>query len=92
MSNNSAIDHVYNDEKISEFSQCGIKTNKLINQTELCEATKSFRCSACSFKCCSKNNLEYHMQNDHKISMKCAVTLDSKEKEISKSMNHPSNE
>ena len=92
MSTNNTIDHVSNDKKVSEDSQlclkCGITTNELMNQTEVCKATKSFECSACSFKCCSKNNLEYHMQNDHKIPMKCAVTSDSKEEEMSKSINN----
>ena len=92
MSNNSTINHVHNDKKVSEFSQCGITTNELMNQTELCEATKSFTCSACSLKCCSKNNLEHHTHNDHKISINCAVTSKLKEKEMSKSMNYSSNE
>ena len=93
---NSSIDHAYNDEKASVYSQlrltCGITTNELMNQTELCKATKYFTCYACSLKCCSRKNLEHHMQNDHKISMKCAVTSYSKEMEISESMNHPPNE
>ena len=63
MSNISTIDPVYNNNKVSEFSQCGITTNELMNQTELCKAKKS-----------------YYVKNDHKISMKSAVTSDSKGK------------
>ena len=93
MSNNISIDHVYNDETVPQHSQlclkCGITTNELMNQTELCKATKSFTCSACSFKCCSRMNLEHHMQNDHKMSIN-AITSDSNVKEMSKSMNNSS--
>ena len=95
MPNNSTIDHIYNKKKVSEYSQlclnCSITTNELINQTELCKAAKSFTCSACSFKCCSRNNLEYHMQNDHKVSINYAIPWDSKERETFKSMNNSSN-
>ena len=91
-STNSMIQQVNNDKKVSKYSQlstnCGITTNELMNQTELCKATPSFTCSTCSFKCCSRNNFEYHMQNHHKISMKCSVISYSKEMEISESMNH----
>ena len=90
------IDHVDNDKKVSEYSQlclkCGITTNELMNQTELCKATKSFTCAACSFKCCSRNNLTYHMQNDHKVSINYAILWDYKEREIFKSLNNSSYE
>ena len=96
MSTNSTIDQVNNDKNVLEYSQlclnCGIATHDLNNQTDLCKETKSFTCSACSFKCCSRNNLEYHMQNDHKVSINYAIPWDSKEREIFKSMNNFSNE
>ena len=95
MSNSNTLDHVSNDKKVLEYSQlcfnCGITTIELMNQTEMCKATKSFECSACSFKCCTKNNLEYHMENDHKISINYAVTSDSKKQDSSKSINNSSN-
>ena len=92
--NDSTINHVYNDKKISIYSQlclnCGITLNESMKRIDLCKATKSFTCSACSFKCCNKNNLECHMQNDHKISSNYDVTSNSKEKEITEAMNNSS--
>ena len=75
--------NVQNFENSELCFNCGIATNKLTNQTELCKAPKSFTCSACSFKCCSKNNLKYHMQYNHKISINYVATSDSNEKEMS---------
>ena len=96
MSTKSTIHQVNNDKKVSEYSQlcsnCGLTTHELMNQTKLCKATISFTCSVCFFKCCSKNNLGYHMQKDHKIPINYDITSDSQEIKMSKSMNNSSNE
>ena len=74
------IDHVDNDKKVSEYSQLCLK------------CVKSFTCAACSFKYCSRNNLTYHMQNYHKVSINYAIPWDYKEREIFKSLNNSSYE